>query len=112
MDYMNIFQTIENILILSAVIYFYYEQILKVSVLNIFSQPQFWVVTAYFIYFAGTFFLILYISSLNHKEQGQYYVMNYIFTIIRTILLSIAMLIGYEDDYKKGKRNKFSNDLA
>ena len=47
-DYMNTFQTVENILILLIVIYYYYEQILKVNVQDIFSQPQFWVVTAYF----------------------------------------------------------------
>lgn len=109
---MNIFQTLENILILLTVIYFYYEQIIKVNLLNIFSQSQFWVVTAYFLYFAGTFFLILYIPSLNQKEQEQYYVMNYLFTIVRTLILCIAMLIKPTDNLNGLKRNKFTNDLA
>ena len=111
-DYMNTFQTVENILILLIVIYYYYEQILKVNVQDIFSQPQFWVVTAYFIYFAGTFFLILYIPSLNSKEQGQYYVMNYLFTIIRTLLLCIAMLMRPIEGKKNIRKNNFTKDLA
>lgn len=111
-DYLNSFQTFENILILLIVIYYYYEQILKINVQDIFLQPHFWVVTAYFIYFAGTFFLILYIPSLNSKEQEQYYVMNYLFTIIRTILLCIAMLMKPIEGKKNIRKNNFSKDLA
>lgn len=111
-DYMDNYQTFENILILLIVLYYYNEQIFKMNVQDIFSQPQFWIVTAYFIYFAGTFFLILYIPWLNSKEKEQYYVMNYVFTIIRTILLCIAMLIRPIEGKKDFRKNNFSKDLV
>jgi len=83
----------ENITVLGLAICYYYEQIIIINSAFIYAEAIFWIVTAFFIYIAGTFFLFLYISSLNLPEQGKYYVLTYIFTIIRTILLSIAIFI-------------------
>jgi len=53
-----------------------------------------WIVTAFFIYIAGTFFLYLFIPSFNINEQREYYdIFNSIFTIIRTVLLCVAVFI-------------------
>lgn len=60
----------------------------------IYAEAIFWVVTAYFIYFSGTFFLYLYIPTLTQNDQKTYYdILNSIFTIVRTALLSIAIFI-------------------
>lgn len=83
----------ENITVLGLIIYYYYEQIIILNSVFIYADPMFWIVTAFFIYIAGTFFLILYMPSFGLLEQGKYYILNYVFTIIRTILLSTAILI-------------------
>lgn len=83
----------ENITILGLAIYYYYEQIIIINSAFIYAEAAFWIVTAFFIYIAGTFFLFLYLASLNLSEHGKYYVLAYIFTIIRTILLCIAIFI-------------------
>lgn len=90
-DYLDNYQIIENILILLVVIYYYYEQIIKLNVNFIYTQRDFWIVTAYFLFVSGIFFLIVYIPSLGKEEAGNYYALNYVFTIIRTIFLSIGL---------------------
>ncbi|WP_026260111.1 hypothetical protein [Segetibacter koreensis] len=79
--------------ILALIIYYYYEQIIIINSAFIYAEATFWIVTAYFIYIAGTFFLYLYMPSLNNAEQEQYYVLNYIFTIIRTLLICVALFV-------------------
>jgi hypothetical protein len=97
--------TFENILVIVFAIYYYYEQIFKLNTAFIYKYPIFWVVTAYFITAAGTFFLLLYITSFNPNLQQSIYVLNYIFVIIRTILLCIAMFSNNNNILQKQKYN-------
>ncbi len=84
----------ENISVLAIAIFYYYEQIIIINSAFIYAESVFWVVTAYLIYIAGTFFLYLYIPSFNSEEQKNYYdILNSIFTIIRTVLISVAIFI-------------------
>ena len=93
----------ENITVLAFIIYFYYEQLIKFNSTLIYYQSRFWVVSAYLVYIAGTFFLLLFMTSLNSKDQVKYYVLNYVFVIIRTILLSIAMFVRNNEGKNKFK---------
>lgn len=97
--------TFENIFVIVFAIYYYYEQIFELNTPFIYKVSRFWVVTAYFITAAGTFFLLLYITSFNPKVQQLIYVLNYIFVIIRTILLCIAMFIKNNNNLQKQKYN-------
>lgn len=88
----------ENLSILPIAIFYYYEQMILISSAFIYAESIFWIVTAYFIYFSGTFFLYLYIPTLNVDEQEYYYnILNSIFIIIRTVLLCVAIFVkpGY-----------------
>lgn len=89
--YFNDIDNVANITILIICIYYYYEQIIKDNAAFVYNKPQFWIVTAFFIYSSGIFFLFLYLPSLNSLEQEKYYSLNYLFVIIRTILLSASM---------------------
>jgi len=95
----------ENITILGLAIYYYYEQIIIINSAFIYAEAAFWIVTAFFIYSAGIFFLFLYMPSLNLPEQEKYYVLTYIFTIIRTVLLSVAFFIKPEYSKKINSNN-------
>ena len=103
-DYLNTWVTIENICILAFALYYYYEQIVKINTTSIYSQPRFWIVTAYLIFIAGTFFLLLYLPTFSLEDRGKYYVLNNVFLILRTLLISFAMLI--KNDHTSTKNNK------
>lgn len=94
----------ENMTVLGLIIYYYIEQIIIINSAFIYSEATFWIITAFFIYIAGTFFLLLYMPSLDLAEQEKYYVLNYIFMIIRTVLLSVAIFIK-QDSVKLTKIN-------
>ena len=83
----------ENLSIFVLALFFYYEQIIVINSLFIYAESIFWVVTAYFIYSASTLFLFLYIPSLDSPDQEKYYLLNYIFIIMRTLLLSISIFM-------------------
>lgn len=84
----------ENITILPIAIFYYYEEIIIINSVFIYAESVFWIVAAYFIYFSGTFFLYLYIPTLNTYEQTNYYnMLNSVFIIIRTVLLSVAVFM-------------------
>jgi hypothetical protein len=84
---------LECILIIGLSIFYFFEQIKKPDSLYIYSQPRFWVVSAYLIYTAGTFFLFLYQDDLSMEEQKRYFILNSVFLILKTFILSIAMLM-------------------
>ncbi len=72
---------------------FFYQQTNNPKKLFIYESASFWIVIAYFICLTGTLFLFLYWSKLSEKEQLKYMYLNDLFSIIRTVLLSIAMII-------------------
>lgn len=88
----------ENMTVLALIIYFYIEKIIIVNSAFIYAEATFWIVTAFFIYIAGTFFLLLYMPSLDLPEQDKYYVLNYIFMIVRTVLLCVAIFLKNGSD--------------
>ena len=92
-DILNHFIAAEQTLILFLIINFYYQELAKQNASYAYLTTRFWVVTAFFVYSAGTFFLLLYLPSLEFAEKTKYYVWNYVFIIIRTFLLSIAMFM-------------------
>jgi hypothetical protein len=96
-DFLDACTTVENISFLALALYYYYEQVIKASSPLVYQEPRFWVVTAYLIFIAGTFFLFLYIPSLHRGEELKYYVLNYVFLIIRTVFLSIAMFMKHNN---------------
>jgi hypothetical protein len=83
----------EDFFILILAIYYFYFNIVKINSIFVYRQPIFWVVSAYLIYVAGTFFLALYYPHLSLNERYLYNLLNSMFIIVRTILLSIAMFM-------------------
>lgn len=98
---------LENTSVLFLALYYYFEKIAIVNFAYIYIDKKFWIVTAYFVYIAGTFFLLLYIPTVKFEEQLKYYVLNYIFVIVRTILLSIAMFM--KNNNAQGQKFKLTS---
>jgi hypothetical protein len=97
--YLNTCIIIENFSILIFSLIYYYENIIKKNVLFTYTEPKFWIISAYFIYSAGTFFLFLYLFTLSDSEQEDYYNLNYVFNIIRTILLCVGLTMHPKKDF-------------
>ena len=91
--FLDVCVALQNITIILLCIIYFYEQLKTPETLTIYNYPRFWVVTAYLLYSAGTFFLFLYIDSLHIGDQQRYYVLNYTFLFLKAILLSIAMFM-------------------
>ena len=111
-DYVNTCVTIENVCILAFAIYYYYEQIIRLNTTFIYNQPRFWVVTAYLIYIAGTFFLLLYLPIFSSKDQEKYYVLNYVFIIIRSLFLSLAIFMKNDLPTIKSNKLRVSSSIS
>lgn len=90
-NYLDNIAAIENVIVIILSIVYFFKQISNPNNLDFQKYPQFWVVCAYLIYFSGTLFLFLYINTLPKAEQQNDYVLNYIFLIPKSLLLSIAM---------------------
>lgn len=83
----------ESIIILLLCIYYLYLQIKDANNLMIYSTFNFWIIITFLIYFSGTFFLYIMAENMlsNIAFQKQYLIINSIFSILKNILLSIAM---------------------
>jgi hypothetical protein len=93
-SYIETLSAIETLTLISLSIYYFWEQLRKPDTVFLYTVPRFWLVTAYLTYTTGTFFLFLYLDSLSIVEQQRYFVyLNPIFLLIKTIMLSIAMLM-------------------
>lgn len=99
--FLDNFVIIENVTILLLALSYYFEQIVIENFTFLHIPQRFWIVSAYLVYVAGTFFLTLYLPSLSNDEGTKYYVLNYVFVIIRTILLTIAMFMKNENPQKQ-----------
>ena len=101
-SYLDQCVNVENIIIIILTIYFFFREIKSPESLFIYNHPKFWVVTAFFLYCAGTFFLFSYISFLPPDDQQLYLkIVNDTFLVLRILLLSIAMLIKVPEQTRK-----------
>lgn len=91
----------ECICIIGLSIYYFFEQVKNPDSLYIYSQARFWVVAAYLIYTAGTFFLFLYQKDLSMEEQKKYFVVNSVFLILKSFILSAAMFMKAKIEERK-----------
>jgi hypothetical protein len=94
---------VEYILLLSFIIYFFFEVMQESIVDPIYQKVIFWVSVAFIINFSGNFFLFLYSkNSFNNEEfQRQYTIIYSTVTILKNLLLCIAVMI---------KERKIEND--
>jgi hypothetical protein len=84
---------IESIITISLCIYYLYLQIKNANDLLLYSTFNFWVIIAFLIYFAGTFFLYIMTENMfaNVAFQKLYFIINIAFNILKNLLLSVAM---------------------
>jgi len=77
------------------IVFFFYEK-LKYSIeVPILHTPEFWVSVAFLLYFSGNFFLFLFSTTMlrNTEFRTQYVIIYGTVTIIKDILLTVAILV-------------------
>jgi hypothetical protein len=89
---------IEVALVIGASFLFFYYQLRNPKILYIYKTHRFWFATAFLVNLTGILFFFLYLPSLNKEEREIYNNLNLFFLILRTIFLSIGMLITEEKD--------------
>ena len=93
---------VEAILIIISCLYYFYEQLREeTSTLLIYTTHTFWIVIAFLIFFAGTFFLYIYTENISIDDKAfikQYIIINSVFYLLKNILFSIAMLMKPEPE--------------
>lgn len=87
--------TVEYILLLCFIIYFFFEVMQESVVEPIYQRPIFWISVAFIINCAGNFFLFIYQKNSYNDEifQRQYTTIYTTVTVIKNLLLCISILI-------------------
>ena len=94
---------IEAIIILILSFYYLYEQMKDPENLFVYSRFSFWVVLGMMLYLAGSFFIYIYASRLDDSEVGKYWIFTNIFSIIKNIFFTIAILLNTGEKPNSGK---------
>lgn len=106
----SILNGFESLLIIILTLIYFYEEIKTPKSLFIYSQPQFWGVIGFFLFFAGSFFVFLYKQTHRQEEQflEQYIYIHSSFFILRNLLFSIALFIKPEKVNIPNERSSFT----
>ena len=84
---------IESLLLISFFVIFFYEKMKTVNTYPLSQSTIFWICVGFFIYFAGNFFFILFITYSKNKEfVSNQRIVYGIVTISKNIILSLAFL--------------------
>lgn len=84
---------VESIFVLAYSSYFFYEQVNNPSVLFIYNDYKFWIITGIMIYLSGSFFIYIFANQIPSQQIIQYWNFIYIFSAVMYILFSIGILI-------------------
>ncbi len=89
---------VESILVIKYSLFFFYEKLRYPKNLFIYSQPYFWGVSAFFLFFTTSFFIFLFRQMAWDQSLFVYqYVYIHAFAgIVRNILLGIGMIVKPE----------------
>jgi hypothetical protein len=97
---------IETIIILVFAYYYLYERMNDANTLFIYNTYPFWVVIGIVLYLSGSFFVYIFAGFLTEDEIRRYWVITNIFSIVKSILFAVALLI-----HAKPTRNTVSSDF-
>ena len=103
--------TIENIIILSFCILFFFEQISKPEVTFIYFSYKFWLVLAILIYSTGTFFLFMYSSTMSNEQWEDWSLINSVFSILKNAFFSIAIIMKKDNSDNNYLKKPFNEDI-
>ena len=93
---------VETILILLYAFYFFYEEMNNLEQLFIYSKPEFWIITGFMIYLAGSFFIYVFANQVDYSILLKYWFLTNVFFIMQTLLFAIGLIMFL----RQNKRNQ------
>ena len=97
---------IETIIILLFSYYYLYERMNDTNTLFIYNTYPFWVVIGVVLYLSGSFFVYISTNNLSKEEIKTYWIITNIFSILKSILFAVAILI-----HAKPTKNTLNSDI-
>ena len=101
---------VEAILILIFSFYYLYEQMQDTDNLFVYSRYPFWIVLGMMLYLAGSFFIYIYTSQLPASQIARYWIFTNVFSILKNIFFSLAIII-YKSQVTKKNIRQFNLSL-
>lgn len=98
--------TVEYIILILFTLLYFYEEISIPKTTFIYASFQFWNIVGILIYSTGTFFLFMYSNSLGAEDWENWSIINYVFTLLKNLLFSIAIIVlaqNHKDDEPERK---------
>ncbi len=96
LDFDFIPSIIESLFFMAVIVYYFYEIMRYNYYTPLFELPSFWVSVAFLIFFSGDFFILL-VAKTRFSEFGfgdQFVIVNSTLTIIKNILLCVAIFVN------------------
>lgn len=95
-EYSSLIKVSASLILIVACLLYYYQEIKQLDSFFVYTKPEFWSVTAIFIFSAGTFFVFLFKQQSLEVDKAFYnqyvYIHAFLFTI-RNVLLSVSFLL-------------------
>jgi hypothetical protein len=85
---------IETILILIFIFYYLFEQANDKTNLFIYSHYQFWAVTGFMIYLAGSFFIYILANQINRELLERYWFLTNALYVVKNLFIGVAFFIN------------------
>ncbi len=104
-DYISYIRAFSYSLILIFSLLYYYEQIRNPKTIFVYMQKSFWIVSGFFLFASGTFFIFLF-DQFSSNVTGffdQYVYIHALLFIVRNFFFSTAMII-------KPEKSSFSDE--
>jgi hypothetical protein len=97
---------VETILILIFSFNYLYEQMNDTNTLFIYTKYQFWIIVGFMIYLAGSFFVYIYASQIEHDLLKQYWFLTNVFYVLMNLFFVIGILVSRKN---KGPKSILNN---
>jgi len=86
---------VETILVIGFSVYFLYEMVNKSTIL-LYNTTEFWIITGFLIYLAGSFFIYLYANQVPENELYKFFFVTFIFNTIKNIFIAVGFWLAYK----------------
>jgi hypothetical protein len=103
---------VTSLLLISYLIYFFYEKMKTVVLYPLYQTISFWICVAFFLYFTGSFFyFLLSQSSFNNEFKNQMLLIYGFVTCSKNIILSLSLFGNEQDEASLDEKMNFPSNI-
>jgi len=103
---------VTSLLLISYLIYFFYEKMKTVVLYPLYQTISFWICVAFFLYFTGSFFyFLLSQSSFNNEFKNQMLLIYGFVTCSKNIILSLSLFGNEQNEASLDEKMNFPSNI-